>query len=78
MWGGYLLPMGEMRFVGAGKPTGIDLHGFANCKIAAAAPWAYLNGMLPQLAKLEEGADVAHLYPVLRDDLRMIRTCSIF
>ena len=36
---------------------------FVNCKLACAEPWAYLNDVLPQLARLEEGADVAHLLP---------------
>jgi len=36
---------------------------FATCKIAGGEPWAYLNDLLPQLARLAEGADVHQLLP---------------
>jgi len=46
----------------------------ATCKLAGVEPWAYLNDVLPRLARLGEGADVASLLPAAWKAARVERS----
>jgi transposase len=63
------IALGRRNYLFCGSDAGAERAAtiytvLATCKLAGVEPWAYLNDVLPRLARLPEGGGVADLLPV--------------
>lgn len=70
------IALGRRNYLFCGSDAGAERAAtiytvLATCKLAGVEPWAYLNDVLPRLAQLPEGGDVADLLPVAWKQARM-------
>ena len=73
------IALGRRNYLFCGSDDGAERAAtiytvMATCKLAGVEPWAYLNDVLPRLAKLREGDDVAQLLPAAWKAARVARS----